>query len=543
MDNAQICKEFAAHVTARQNINGLFDLTERYVVPFRTEVYTQVTSENVVNWRDRGIFDGTAITANEILSSSIHGSLTSMATKWFSLRFRQDELNEDYDAMLWAQESEDIIFETLQDSNFDVETSEFYLDLTSFGTSIITEEIESELSWEGVTFNAIPINNCYFDVDFKGKVCKFFRKIEWTKSEIKTKFKLEDEQLPDCLKNQQDQTKKHTIIFCIYKRNYKYEDTGEKLAPKSRPYGFKYVLEQDKEILGEEGGYYEMPSYVTRWRKSSVSNWGFSPAFVAMPDILTVNQITEDTLEALGKVIDPATLTTRRGLLSDLDLGRAGLTVVRSMDDIKPYESNARFDVGEVKIKNLQDAINRAFHVNQLMLKDSPAMTATEVQVRYELMQRLLGPTLGRLQNDFLDPLVKRTFNALYRSGQLPKMPQIVEDMQGYMNIEYVGPMARAQKRQVAVSMLNWIGNIGQYAEVFPEALDIPDVDKITRELGTLEGVSAKFMRSVSDIDKRRKEREAQIQERMAAEQLGAEGEARKVQAEANVIEQEAVNE
>ena len=37
------------------------------------------------------MFDSTAIHAAELLSASLHGMLTNASTRWFSLRFRNDE--------------------------------------------------------------------------------------------------------------------------------------------------------------------------------------------------------------------------------------------------------------------------------------------------------------------------------------------------------------------------------------------------------------------------------------------------------------------
>ena len=52
-------------------------------------------------------------------------------------------------------------------------------------------------------------------------------------------------------------------------------------------------------------------------------------------------------------------------------------------------------------------------------------MTATEVQVRYELMQRLLGPTLGRFQSEFLNPLIERVFGIMFRANAFLPAPEI----------------------------------------------------------------------------------------------------------------------
>jgi hypothetical protein len=316
------------------------------------------------------------------------------------------------------------------------------------------------------------------------------------------------------------------LIFCVYYREGKENAaTSAFLVDKERPFGCKYIFHKDGTEIGKEGGKYEMPAFIARWRKVAGSRWGHSPAFVCLSDILTLNQLTEETLEALGKVVDPTTMVTERGLLSDLDLGRGGLTVVKSKDDIWAYESKARFDVGELKIDRLQSSINQAFFVDQLQLKESPAMTATEVQVRYELMQRLLGPTLGRLQADFLDPLITRTFNILARAKMLPVPPQDVIDAEAEYDVNYVGPLPRAQRMQTVEAINSFVGNLAQVAEIFPQVLDIPDMDAAAREIAALSGVPSRLIRNEKEVDKKRDAEAAQQEKMRQAETMKITGE------------------
>ncbi len=268
-----------------------------------------------------------------------------------------------------------------------------------------------------------------------------------------------------------------------------------------------------------------MPAFIPRWRKTSKSMWGHGPAMIALPDILTINQLVELILKATEKVVDPPTKVTERGLLSDIDLEPAGLTVVRSMDSMEPYESGARFDVSQLQREALKQSIRSIFFVDQLELKESPAMTATEVQTRYELMQRLLGPTLGRLQADYLDPLVQRTFNILYRAGQLGEPPQIVFENSSELDIIYMGPLVRAQRADIAQGVTRWVATLAELGEIAPEVLDVPNWDKIAKELGSLEGVPAKLMNSDVEIKKLRKKREqveAATRKAMEDQEVGA---------------------
>jgi len=415
------------------------------------------------------------------------------------------------------------VYQELKDSNFDVESSEFFMDAVAFGTAIMSEEVESELDWKGINFNAIPLVDCYFDEDAKDGIIRIYRRHMWTPAQICSKF----DNVPDWISENKDDAarEKIKVLLCVYQRDQnKGADVTKVLEPSARPYGYKYIIHKDASILGEEGGYYDMPAFVARWRKVSGSKWGYGPAHIALSDALTLNQITEDTLEALGKVIDPAILTTSRGLMSDLDLRRSGVTVVKDVKDVVPFESRARFDVGELKTDRLQAAIRAAFYVDQLELKESPAMTATEVNARTDMVLKLMGPTSGRMQNDFLDPCLKRTFFILMRAGQLPEVPEVVLAMDAEMDIEYTGPMPRAQRDDLIGAIERWTMGLAQLAEIKPGVLDIPDWDAIARETAALAGVPTRLTIDQKAVDEKRAaeaKQQAEMQQMAAAQQGG----------------------
>jgi hypothetical protein len=389
---------------------------------------------------------------------------------------------------------------------------------------MIIEEIEEKNgAFKNLIFQSVPVEEMWFEQDWMGRAVRAYRRYMWTPVQIVSKF---GDKVPKTIKEMAETAKgmdeKFAVIMCIYPREDKAEaNVGNILTAKERPFGMKHILHKDAEELGEEGGYYEMPAFVPRWRKTSKSMWGHGPAMIALPDILTLNQLIELILKATEKVVDPATMVTERGLLSDLDLTSGGLTVVRTMESMAAYESKARFDVSQIQADRLERKIRAVFFVDQLELKESPAMTATEVQTRYELMQRLLGPTLGRLQSDYLDPLVQRTFNILYRAGQLGEPPGIVAESSAELDIIYTGPLVRAQRSDIAQGVTRWVASLAELGEIKPEVLDIPDWDAISKELGSLEGVPAKLMKSDSQIKKDRKARE----EQMARTQQGLEDE------------------
>jgi hypothetical protein len=532
MNNLEIKKRFNAVESERRgSVEQLWDLIERFCLPFRGDFYQSLNSEQEVDWHRRDIYDATAVFAIQSLAASLQGNLTSPSQKWFDLRFRDPEVAENDKAMEWLEEVATRIHEALQDSNFNIEIAESYIDLVGFGTTVLTEEHAGpdDLVWSGLNFQALPVREMFFEEDHKKGVYILYRRMQMTAVQMVSQFTIDGvpQNIKDLFESNEAATTRHKVIFAIFPRPAKKKaDTSKPLSAKERPFGHKYILYTGAKTLGVEGGYYEMPAFVGRWRKVAGSRWGHSPASVALADILTANAMIEAMLEAASKNIDPTTLANEQALIGDLDLDRGQLNIVNDIDGIRIHEAGSRFDTSAFQLDRLQEQIRSAFYQDQLELKDSPAMTATEVNARMEMIQRLIGPTFGRLQNDILDPLVQRSFNIMFRAGQLPELPEGLEISQ--MDIEYTGPLPRAQRMETAQAIDRWTMGLAEKAEIFPEALDLIDMDRAELFKARLMGVPAIAMRGKEEVVKLREERAAAQAKQQAIAEAGAAGEAAK---------------
>lgn len=537
MDNSMIIKRGQRLKSNRSNVESTWDLIERYFAPYRGQFFKDTTQEGSIEWRRPFVYDGTGILSSQTLASSLHSSLTSGSSQFFAFRFRQDKLNEDNDAKIWLEECGKRVYEALQDSNFNVEINETYQDLVNYGTSVICEESEMRNGKEELIFSSVPLKECFFEQDAYGDLLNFYRRMEKSGLELWSQFG--DSGTPkDILEavkgDGYDDDKKYVVWFCIYRRmDIEYNQLDVKtIAKTKRPFGVKYVLESDPSCrVGTEGGYYEMPAFIPRWRKTNGSVWGNSPAMVALSDNLSLQRLIELSLAAIEKAIDPPTLTTQRGLIGDLNLNAGGLTTVRDIKELVPFNSNARFDVQKDEILRFQNNIKDYFFINQLMLppiQPSP-VTATEISVRVQQLERIFGPTLARIQTDLLTPALVRTFRILFRGKRLPPMPPVVAKLKGDIDIEYVGSLAKSQEATNLAGLERWMGFIANGSEIHPELLDVPDWDAIAKGAANMLGVPAKFVHSDSEIKTERDIRQAQDQamkKAVMAEQMGKANEA-----------------
>jgi hypothetical protein len=513
--------------TERSNINGDWEEIGRLVVPGRGRMYETHDDENSITRDFPDKYDSTAVVASQSLAAALHSGLTSPATDWFGLRFKSQKLNDDTTASAWLQACQEQIFDTIQESNFNLEVNEIYLDITSFGTTIMLHEYDPD---DG-SFNfraSFPREN-YFEEDFNGNLIGIYRERQYTAQQLMLKFPTK---CPKEIREQGVSTgsanQKYTVIHVVRlnEDNKENLDAEGILAAEKRPFEERYILAKDATELTEDVvGYYEMPGYAVRWGRMSGSKFGFSPALNALPDIRTLNTLVSQVLDAAAKVIDPAIMTMQRGIIGDIDLAPGGETIVRDMDAMKPFESGARFDVSQLIKGDLVESIRKAFYIDQLELPMTDRMTATEVQVRYEQMQRLLGPALFRIQSDFLDPLIRRSFNILFRDGKLPDMPQIILDTEGEFEVEYLGPLARSQKMGAVNAFQQLMTIMERVAPIKPEVVDAIEWTDAFQDMALRMGVPAKYLKSDAKLKEDADVRKAQQAEagRMAkAESMAA---------------------
>jgi hypothetical protein len=530
MSPEEIVRRVTVLKAHRSAIEFIWQIVEKYISPLRVgDMFARQLTETQISYYRDDVYDSTAIDAAQKFAANIHGTVTNPAFKWFEFQWKTKSLRQDKEAVAWLQECTEVVYEELYDSNFDSEISSAFQDLVDLGNAIVVSEVEndSKTDWQGFNFTAAPIRECFFERDHRGNLVRFYRWLEWTAVEIASKLKKEDrtklpEEIEVCLKEGGDPEKRFTVIFCVYERASKKKSKGSRkaLAPKERAYGVKHVLMMSKLELGEEDGYYEMPACHAPWERTSGSKWGHGPGMVMAPTVEYLNNRLEMEEMAIRKAIDPPTLVRQRGLLSDLNQKPGEFTLVTDVErDVKVLGSGARIDLSHVSIEDLRKMIRHAFHEDELQLKESPQMSATEAQIRYELMNRVLGPTMGRIQNGLLDPTLMRTFMTLLRNGRFPPMPKSAEDARGQPKIHYSGPLVRAQKMDEVASMDRFVGDIGAMAKVFPPVMNVIDPIKYAREKAERMGIPASILRTDSEVQAMQKQQQA-VQAELAKARL-----------------------
>jgi len=326
---------------------------------------------------------------------------------------------------------------------------------------------------------------------------------------------------------QNEPFKEHEIIHAVYPRG----DVAGK-GSKRKPIASIYYHKGTKALLSE-GGFDDFPFMVPRFVKDSVSIYGRSPAMTALPDVKMLNKMSETTIRAAQKQVDPPLMAPDDGFMLPIRTTPGSLNFYRAgtRDRLEPLQIGANNPLGLNMEEQRRQAIRQAFYVDQLLLAQGQSMTATEVLQRMtatEVLQRneekmrMLGPVLGRLQSELLQPLISRAFALLLRSGQLPPAP---EELQGQdIDIEYVSPLAKAQKLTDLQSMLRGFEVMMQVAEIAP-VMDYLDTDRLVQYLVEVTGIPARVIRSDEEVARIRRQaaQAAQAQQQQQAVMMESE--------------------
>ena len=500
-----------------------------YVMPRKADVVTLRTRGEK---RTEVLFDSTAITANNLLAASLQGTLTSPSLPWFSIKLRDEELNENRDVQLWLEDTARRMYDTFNETNFNTEVHEMYLDLCSIGTAaLFVEEGSKGFDTDGIHFNCLHIAEYYIQESIDGKVDTLYRKYKLTARQAVQEFGFDNvgEKIQTASKERPDH--KFNFIHAV-EPTADYERSTGKSATKLKFHSC-HVCEEDKMVV-RTGGYNEFPYLVPRWSKATGEIFGRSPSFNALPDIKTLNKAVEIGLKAWAKAIDPPLLVQDDGVIGRVRMTPAGITVIRNDGAVKPLQIGTNWQITDLKENQLRTAIRQAYYSDQLQLQEGPQMTATEVQVRYELMQRLLGPTLGRFQSEFLNPLIERVFGIMYRAGALMQEPDIIKGTK--IDVEYLGPLARSQRMEESVAIERLYSLAMNIAQIDPAIMDNIDHDEAVRLRGKLLGVPKTVLRGKDDVDNMRTMRAEQAQMAQMAQEQQALGKAQKDQAQAAKI-------
>lgn len=480
--------------------------------------------------RYKQILDSAGGRAHRICAAGLMAGMSSPARPWFRLTLSDKDLAEFDPVKLWLKETGDVMRDIFARTNTYRALHSMYDELAAFGTGVDIIEWDYE---DFMRHHPLTAGEYAITVDDRGVVNTLYRDLELSVEQMVEKFGYAACSLT--VRNLYDQSNYDKLVPILHAIEPRKKRDMRKADGANKRFCSCYIeagATGDDGIL-RESGYDRFPALAPRWIVTSGDVYGWSPAMEAIGDIKQlqheqlrksqgIDYLTEPPLQAPAS--SAGSIDKLPGGISYVDMpgGQGG---VKTM-----FETRLDLNHLLADIQDVRQRIDAAFYADLFMMMatdDRSGITAREIAERHEEKLLMLGPVLERLHDEFLAPLVDRTFErAVSIPGVLPPPPPELEGMD--LNIEFISTLAQAQRAVGVGAIDRLLGVIGSVAQIKPDVVDKLDADQLVDRYSDMLGVDPSLIVADEKVAIVRQQRaERQQQEEAAAMVPAAAGAAR----------------
>lgn len=473
-------------------------------LPYIGEFEDTQDSTNPARRRDDKMLQGVAWQSAQVFSAGIMSGLTPPSRQWFKFAFSDPELNKDVGATKVLDQRQEIMQAVLAGSNFYNSVHSCYLELP-FGQAPLAIFPDSKT---GVRFQPLTIGTYALEVGGDGTVQRLLRRYRLTLEQIVESFG--QDALPYRYKAQFDQNrfdnKKYTVYWLVEPNR---DREPGKIGRLNMPYRSMYWMKgsNENEWL-YVGGFEEFPVPVARYIVTGMDAYGKGPGWFAEGDVNALQVMKKDQLLGIEMGVKPPVTVTHDVMnYGGVNMYPGGMTKMSDANSaVRPlFQVGLDIDHVSAEITLTKDDIKRAYAADLFLMLDNidnGQMTAREIIERQQEKLQQLGPVVQRLQDEFLNRILERVYNILDRSGIFPPIPDdVMELLSGQeMKIDYISPLAQAQKISGLVNMEQSISFALQVAQAWPEAAKVIDPIATVTKYMELLGAPAAMRRSEEEV-------------------------------------------
>ena len=474
--------------------------------------------------RDTNIYHSVAWQANQSFAAGVMSGLTPPSRQWFRLIWSNDTMKNHPEAGELLDKRMNILQDVLLKSNFYNAIHSAYLEL-AFGQAPLAIFQDADT---GVHFVPFTVGTYMMENGPDGIVDTFCTKYEMTARQLADKFGAD--RLPSSIRAELENggvKTKHKRWWLVEPNRF--HDRNKEVMDK---YHMKYLslywLEEGEKDFLDIGGFQEWPIPVARYLVTGNETYGKGPGWFAEGDSKGLQKLEKDDIIAVELGIKPPMAASATTAKQGINLTPGSYTVVERNEPVTPlFNVNVNLQHLQEKILDLQDRIKRAYSADLFMMLDrleDKNMTAQEVLQRKQEQLQQLGPVVQRLQFEFLRKIIERVYNILDRAGILPQ-PEDAELALALSNeevtIEYISPLAQAQKMAGMTNIEQAIAFTGQLAQFDQSVLDKIDFAKTIDSYFDMVGAPASIKRTEEEYEAIQQQKaqamaEAKQQEQMA---------------------------
>ena len=502
------------------NFKTLYQNTADLIFPRENQI-TRI--EHPGRDKSTDVVDPTGVMASIEMASGLSINLFPPGQRFYNVIMSDRRLNELENVKQALGRITEISHEKRANSNFMLQANETLRSISVFGTGNLFSEWVPGI---GLNYRDYDIGQYLIMENNKGRIDTMMIKFPYTARQAEQEWgEKAGKSVLEAMKDA-DGKKKNDIFWFIRFSRPRETRNPSLTNTLNMPYEAIDVSVKDKAIVFE-GGNPEFPYAVPRWTKSSNEVWGRGQGTFALPTVRVLQVMKKDLIECGNKHVNPP-LEIEETYEGEVKTYPKALNWVVERGTIGALDRGAlgNFPYGTEALEMEQDLVRKMFFNDVFVqLRDLKGDRRTTLEIRERLVEGLqrLGPPIGRLQEEWLTPLVTRDIMLLFRNGELPPLPS---EMQGRsFKIEYIGRLAMELKSQQARGYQQWVGVGVEIDAVFPVTDNI-DFDGGFRRLGETLGVSVEDMASQEEVDEKREARQADLEKKQALEMAQMAGQA-----------------
>lgn len=523
MDGDALFRRHEALEAKRVGFEDQWRKVGRWVIP-SLDMFNGGSPGDIKNYQQ---YDAFPMGALSKFAAAIEAGLMPRNTSWHNLIFGDDAIDTNLEAKTYQEGLSKVLWETRYSpsSNFASQAHEKRILLGAFGTGAML--VEPRVGG-GIRYRTIHISEIYCDENIDGIVDTVHRKFCLT---ARNAVKLFGDKTPDKVMKAYNEGKVHDsfdFLHCVSPR----EDYDRKRIDQAgMPFVGYYLFCDDRQIVREDG-YHEQPYIVTRYSTAPREVYGRSPAMQALPDISMLNEMKRVMIDAANMALDPATMSHED--VSEFDLA-PGTHNPGTLDEngrpmIQAFQSGTRPEIARDLMIDTRNQIDDGFlGIYFRVLLENPNMTATQAMLLAQQQGQMVAPAIGRMQSEWLGPMIRRESGILYRQGKHPPMPQVVKDYIARtgrgLQIEYQSPMVRQARAEEAVGILRAFETLSPMAQIDPTVFQVFDMAEVARIVTEVNGVPSKALKSPERMaeEKAAQDQQAQLGALLQAAPIAAE--------------------
>lgn len=453
------------------------------------------------------IFDSTPQQAARGLGSALGTMLRPEGQQWFFIRAELPDLNSDDEAAAWFEETETRMTRRAFDnpkSRFRQAMGEADVDIVVFGENTVFAGENSSL--DGMLYQTQHLKDIFKVINDNGQVDGAIRRKMLTARQARQFF---GDKAGEVVKTAEEQEKKSNekieFIHVVMPR----EEKNVGGFNTQMPYSSVWIEISKKELIAESG-FHEFPFIIGRFDTTAGEDHGRGPGMVALPDANMLQAMDETILIAAQKQTEPPLMVPDDGSFNAGNTFPGGISyydaeLAKEMGrmPIQALDTGANIAIGLEMQQDRREQVRNAFFKNVLALPvDGPQMTATEVIARNQEFLRELGGVFGRLESDYIAPIVERTFNVMMRNGAFPPIPEVLQGQN--IRFEYESPIKKTRQQVEAASARQWKDDLMLLAQSDPTVLDIISTEGYARFQAEASGVPLKVMHTREEVEEKR---------------------------------------